>query len=134
MNISSHLPTIPSYWTIATLTTLLLIVLVGLVMVSGPVAAQENNSTNSTAPAGGDGGDTTGYEEILSNLYDVAYLTLKWVGLATLVFGSVVWLTARRNSQRAETGMKLVIGGTAMTVLYFGLDAIVSLLEFIAGA
>lgn len=134
MNISSHLPTTPSYRTITTLTTLLLVVLVGLMAISTPVAAQENNSTNSTAPAGGDGGDTTGYEEILSNLYDVAYLTLKWVGLATLVFGSVVWLTARRNSQRAETGMKLVIGGTAMTVLYFGLDAIVSLLEFIAGA
>lgn len=114
--------------------TLLLVTLVVLTVFTGSVAAQLNNSSNSTAPSGGDGGDVDGYSEILTNLYDVAYLTLKWVGLATLVFGSVVWWTARKNSQRAETGIKLVIGGAAMTVLYFGMDAIVSVLEFIAGA
>lgn len=111
------------------LTTLLVVTLVGLMLVSSPVAAQQDSP-----PDGGDGGDTDEYEEILTNLYTVAYMTLKWIGLATLVFGSVVWLTARRNSQRAETGMKLVVGGTAMTVLYFGLDSFVSVLEFIAGA
>lgn len=111
------------------LTTLLVVTLVGLMLVSSPVAAQQDSP-----PEGGDGGDTDEYEEILTNLYTVAYMTLKWIGLATLVFGSVVWLTARRNSQRAETGMKLVVGGTAMTVLYFGLDSFVSVLEFIAGA
>lgn len=134
MNIRSHLPTISPYWNLAPLTTLLLIALVGMmVVVSGSVAAQDN-STNSTVPSGGDGGDISDYEAILTNLYQVAYLTLKWIGLATLVFGAVVWWTARRNSQRAETGMKLVVGGAAMTVLYFGLDAVISVLEFIAGA
>jgi hypothetical protein len=75
----------------------------------------------------------TGWETILTNLYDVVYTTLQYAGLTVLVLGLIVWLTARRNSQRSETGMKLTMGGGAMVVAYFGLGAIVSLLEFIAG-
>lgn len=131
MIIRSHITTVASYRSV---TTLLIVAVVATTVFTGAVAAQVNNSSNSTAPSGGDGGSVGPYSEILTNLYDVAYLTLKWVGLATLVFGSVVWWTARKNSQRAETGIKLVIGGAAMTVLYFGMDAVVSVLEFIAGA
>jgi len=87
------------------------------------------------APTGGGGGTgaTTGWETILDNLYNVLYITLQYVGLSVLVLGFIVWLTARNNSQRSETGMKLTMGGGAMVVAYFGLGALVSLLEFIAG-
>jgi hypothetical protein len=43
-----------------------------------------------------------------------------------------VWFTARRNSDRAENGMKLLIGGGAMTVFYFSVTIFVSVLEWIA--
>jgi uncharacterized membrane protein len=101
-------------------------VLLSLVVMVGPVAAQ-------TAPTGGGGGSTDGWETILGNLYDVLYTTLQYVGLSILVLGLIVWFTARNNSQRSETGMKLTLGGGAMVIAYFGLGTIVSLLEFIAG-
>ena len=49
------------------------------------------------------------------------------------MLGLIVWLTARNNSQRSEPGMKLTMGGGAMVVAYFGLGAVVAMLEFIAG-
>lgn len=111
----------------ASITNILIVALIGIMLFSGPVAAQAG------APVGGGGGDTAAYEDILTNLYNAVYLTLRYAGLATLVIGLIVWFTARRNSQRAETGMWLTMGGGAMTVLYFGLGAIVQLLEWIAG-
>jgi type IV secretory pathway VirB2 component (pilin) len=92
-----------------------------------PAAAQ------SSGPTGGSGGSVDGWETILNNLYDVVYTTLQYAGLTVLVLGFIVWLTARSNSQRSETGMKLTMGGGAMVIAYFGLGALVSLLEFIAG-
>jgi hypothetical protein len=99
--------------------------IITLVFATGGAAAQ--------APIGGTGGGTTGWEAILDNLYNVLYITLQYVGLSVLVLGFIVWLTARNNSQRSETGMKLTMGGGAMVVAYFGLGALISLLEFIAG-
>jgi len=106
--------------------TVLIAVFATVLIVADPVAAQ--------APiAGVDGGGTEGWETILDNLYNVLYITLQYVGLTVLVLGFIVWLTARNNSQRSETGMKLTMGGGAMVVAYFGLGALISLLEFIAG-
>lgn len=107
--------------------TVFITAFVTLVFFTGGAAAQ--------APTGGTGGtgSTAGWETILDNLYNVLYITLQYVGLTVLVLGFIVWLTARNNSQRSETGMKLTMGGGAMVVAYFGLGALVSLLEFIAG-
>jgi hypothetical protein len=104
--------------------TISIAVLLGLALFTGTAAAQ---------PTGGGGGSTDGWEAILGNLYNVLYITLQYAGLTVLVLGFIVWLTARNNSQRSETGMKLTIGGGAMVVAYFGLGALISLLEFIAG-
>ena len=106
--------------------TVFIAAFVTLVVFTGGAAATQ-------APIGGEGGATTGWETILDNLYNVLYITLQYVGLTVLVLGFIVWLTARNNSQRSETGMKLTMGGGAMVVAYFGLGALVSLLEFIAG-
>ncbi len=107
--------------------TVFITAFLSLVVFVGPAAAQ------ASGPTGGSGGAVTGWETILTNLYDVVYTTLQYAGLTVLVIGLIVWLTARQNSQRSETGMKLTMGGGAMVVAYFGLGAIVSLLEFIAG-
>jgi hypothetical protein len=107
--------------------TVFITVFLSLLVFVGPAAAQ------SSGPTGGSGGSVAGWETILTNLYDVVYTTLQYAGLTVLVLGLIVWLTARRNSQRSETGMKLTMGGGAMVIAYFGLGALVSLLEFIAG-
>jgi hypothetical protein len=105
---------------------LCLIALVALLVLAGPVAAQE-------APTGDGDGSADGWETILGNIYDVLYTTLQYAGLSVLVLGLIIWFTARSNSQRSETGMKLTLGGGAMIVAYFGLGTIISLLKFIAG-
>jgi hypothetical protein len=107
--------------------TVFIAVFLSLVFLVAPAAAQ------ASGPLGGGGGSVAGWETILNNLYDVVYTTLQYAGLTVLVLGIIVWLTARRNSQRSETGMKLTLGGGAMVIAYFGLGALVSLLEFIAG-
>jgi hypothetical protein len=107
--------------------TVLVAAVVALVFFTGGVAAQAPTGS------GGGAGSTAGWETILDNLYNVLYITLQYVGLTVLVLGFIVWLTARSNSQRSETGMKLTMGGGAMVIAYFGLGALVSLLEFIAG-
>ncbi|MFD1597108.1 hypothetical protein ACFR97_16390 [Haloplanus litoreus] len=107
--------------------TIFITAFLSLLVFVGPAAAQ------ASGPTGGGGGSVAGWETILTNLYDVVYTTLQYAGLTVLVLGLIVWLTARRNSQRSETGMKLTMGGGAMVIAYFGLGALVSLLEFIAG-
>ncbi len=97
--------------------------IVGLVVLTvfvNPVAAQ-------TAADG-----TSGLEGIMTNLYDTVLLVLKYAGLVGLALGAVVWFTARKNSDRAENGMWLMIGGASMTVFYFGVTIFVALLEWIA--
>jgi len=92
-----------------------------------------SGSATTQAPTGGSGGTTTGWETILDNLYNGLYITLQYIGLTILVLGFMIWFSARNNSQHFETGMKLTMGGGTMVVAYFGLGALVSLLEFVAG-
>ncbi|MFC7029384.1 hypothetical protein ACFQH8_21805 [Halomicroarcula sp. GCM10025710] len=95
-----------------------------------PVAAQE---------VGGDPDDVTGdastdnFEGILNNMYDVVMTGLRYVGLIALAAGGVLYFTARKNSDRAENGMKIGIGGAALTLFYFGMNTVIGLLEYIAG-
>jgi hypothetical protein len=92
-----------------------------LVVFVDPVAAQ------SSAPP-------SDFEDIMSNLYDVFLLILKYAGLSALVGGAIVWFTARKNSDRAENGMWFMIGGAFMTIFYFGIAVFVAVLEWIATA
>ncbi|ERG93631.1 hypothetical protein [Haloquadratum walsbyi] len=98
--------------------TPLVVGILALVLFVDPVAAQAQ--------------PPSGFEDIMSNLYDVVLLVLKYAGLVALSLGAIVWFTARRNSDRAENGMKLLIGGGAMIVFYFGVTIFVSVLEWIA--
>lgn len=123
MTLRIHRRPTRTHWRI---TAVLIVALAALLVVSGPVAAH-------APPSGGDGGSTEGYKDILTNLYSVAYMTLKWVGLATLVGGAILWFASGGNTERAASGMKLAIGGMGMVVLYFGMEAVINLLEFIAG-
>jgi len=98
-------------------TSLVLGILVLVVFVD-PVAAQS--------------GPPADFEGIMTNLYDTVLLVLKYAGLVALAFGAIVWFTARKNSDRAENGMWLMIGGMSMTIFYFGVTIFVAVLEWIA--
>jgi hypothetical protein len=106
---------------------LLLIASVLLVGASIPVAAQSSTDTPPDPAA-----TKADYENMLGNLYTVAHTTLKYAGFVTAFFGSVLWFSARRNSDRAQTGIWLLVGGLVMIVFYFGFTGFVALLKWIA--
>lgn len=72
------------------------------------------------------------YEDMLLALFDIAHLTLQYAGFVTIFAGAVLWFTARRSSERAQTGVWLLIGGMAMIGFYFGFTAFVGVLRWIA--
>ncbi len=95
------------------------------------VAADEDPCTSP-----GDSDDCEGsmddYTGMLQNLFEIAHITLQYAGFITIFAGATLWFTARRSSDRAQTGVWLLIGGLAMIVFYFGFSAFVSLLAWIA--
>lgn len=73
-----------------------------------------------------------GYTDMLDNLFSIAHTTLQYAGFITVFAGATLWFTARRSSDRAQTGVWLLIGGLAMILFYFGFSAFVALLKWIA--
>ncbi|KZX46239.1 hypothetical protein [Haloarcula sp. K1] len=94
----------------------------------GTVAAQCEDPTNVDNCEGG----MDQYVNMLDNVYEVAHTTLQYAGFVAVFAGAVLWFTARRSSDRAQTGVWLLIGGLIMIVFYFGFTAFVSLLKWIA--
>ena len=95
--------------------------------------------TNGTADCGPNAtsqcdASLTGFENILSNLFEVVMLMLQYGGFIAFVLGLVLWFTARRSSSRAQYGSWLLLGGILMLVVRFGFDAIISAFRFVAGA
>lgn len=103
---------------------------VGMVgMGLGTAAAQEECDPENIENC--DGGKES-YEDMLGALFSIAHLTLQYAGFVTVFAGAVLWFTARRSSDRAQTGVWLLIGGMAMIGFYFGFTAFVSVLQWIA--
>ena len=98
------------------------------------VAAQEDG--NCDGPSNIEEGNCTasedGYTSMLDNLFNIAHTTLQYAGFITVFAGATLWFTARRSSDRAQTGVWLLIGGLAMILFYFGFSAFVALLKWIA--
>jgi hypothetical protein len=97
----------------------------------GTVAAQDNCGPQNAGTDACQGGMDQ-YTSMLDNVYEVAHTTLQYAGFVAVFAGAVLWFTARRSSDRAQTGVWLLIGGLIMIVFYFGFTAFVSLLKWIA--
>jgi len=96
------------------------------------VAAQENCDGPSNIENGNCSASQDGYTDMLDNLFSIAHTTLQYAGFITVFAGATLWFTARRSSDRAQTGVWLLIGGLAMILFYFGFSAFVALLKWIA--
>ncbi len=99
---------------------------------AGSVMAQDNTDCQDPTQVDNCSGGMDGYTSMLDNLFEVAHTTLQYAGFVTVFAGATLWFTARRSSDRAQTGVWLLIGGLAMIVFYFGFTAFVSLLKWIA--
>lgn len=110
------------------------VLLFSFVMMSGMVASGSVMAQSCEDPTQVDNcsGGMDGYTSMLDNLFEVAHTTLQYAGFVTVFAGATLWFTARRSSDRAQTGVWLLIGGLAMIVFYFGFTAFVSLLKWIA--
>ncbi|QLH82178.1 hypothetical protein [Halosimplex pelagicum] len=108
--------------------------LFSFVLTSGMVAAGNVMAQSCEDPTKVDNcsAGMDGYTDMLDNVFEVAHTTLQYAGFVTVFAGATLWFTARRSSDRAQTGVWLLIGGLAMIVFYFGFTAFVSLLKWIA--
>lgn len=110
------------------------IMLVGMAGFTGAAAAQTETPSVCEDPTQVDQceGGMDQYEDMLGNLYEVAHITLQYAGFVAVFAGAVLFFSARRSSDRAQTGVWLMGGGAGMIVLYFGFTALVSLLKWVA--
>jgi uncharacterized protein YjeT (DUF2065 family) len=102
--------------------------IIGTMASAAPAAAQCSDPTNVENCEG----SMDGYTNMLDNLYKVAHKTLQYSGFITIFLGAVIWFTARRSSDRAQTGVWLLIGGIIQIIVYFSFTAIVSLLKWVS--
>jgi uncharacterized membrane protein len=102
--------------------------MIAMIAATGPAAAQCSDPTNVENCEG----SYEGYTSMLDNLYKIAHKTLQYSGFITVFLGAVIWFTARRSSDRAQTGVWLLIGGVIQIVVYFSFTAIVSLLKWVS--
>ena len=102
----------------------------------GIASVAAENDTNCKGPSNIEDGNCNatedGYTSMLDNLFSIAHTTLQYAGFITVFAGATLWFTARRSSDRAQTGVWLLIGGLAMILFYFGFSAFVALLKWIA--
>ncbi len=72
------------------------------------------------------------FEVMLDNVYAFAQASLQYLGFVAVFAGVTLWWGTSHNSDRAQIGVWLTIGGLMMIILYFGFSSIIELLSFIA--
>lgn len=69
---------------------------------------------------------------MMDNIYEIAYTVLQYSGFVAVFAGVTLWFGTGHNSDRAQIGVWLTIGGLCMIVLFFAFGSLVELLRFIA--
>lgn len=100
----------------------------------GTVAAQSDCQMSSPEQmAECENPSMTPFEGVLENIYSLAEAGLQYSGFVAVFAGVTLWFGTSNNSDRAQIGMWLTLGGLAMIVLFFGFSSLVGLLKFITG-
>lgn len=73
------------------------------------------------------------FEGMLDNVYSIAEAGLQYSGFVAVFAGVTLWFGTSSNSDRAQTGVWLTVGGLCMIVLFFGFSSVLNLLKFIGG-
>lgn len=99
------------------------IALFGLVILAGVATAQQNANYN-------DG--TEDILDMLDRLKQLLLDVLLRVGMVVLLFGVLVWLSAKNSAERAMTGRWLTMGGVGMMVISLAFKAVTALISWVA--
>jgi hypothetical protein len=109
------------------------VLLIGAAGMVGSVAGQNSSCDTANASSMTEcDASMTQYQNMLGSLYGVAHITLQYAGFIAVFAGAILWFTAKRSSDRAQTGVWLLIGGLIMIIFYFGFEAFVSVLRWVA--
>lgn len=98
----------------------------------GAVAAQDGcNMEGPEQMEGCEDPSLNPFTGMLDNIYSIAEAGLQYSGFVAVFAGVTLWFGTSSNSDRAQIGVWLTIGGLCMIVLFFGFSAVVDLLKFI---
>jgi len=95
---------------------------------SGEVVAQ---SCETPSDIGDCTGTLTGYEDLLEAAFVITKLTLQYAGMTGLFIGTIIYFTAKKSSERGQTGVWLIMGGLVMIALYFGMNTLVEIIKYV---
>jgi hypothetical protein len=73
------------------------------------------------------------FEGMLDNIFAIAEAGLQYSGFVAVFAGVTLWFATGNNSDRAQIGVWLTVGGLSMIVLFFGFSSIVELLKWVGG-
>ncbi|QLH82116.1 hypothetical protein [Halosimplex pelagicum] len=73
------------------------------------------------------------FEGMLNNVFAVAEAALQYSGFVAVFAGVTLWFATGKNSDRAQIGMWLTIGGLCMIVLFFGFSSLVEMAKWVGG-
>lgn len=100
----------------------------------GAVAAQDScNMQNPDQMSECEDPSLNPFKGMLDNVYSIAEAGLQYSGFVAVFAGVTLWFGTSSNSDRAQIGVWLTIGGLCMIVLFFGFSSVVELMKFIGG-
>lgn len=77
-------------------------------------------------------GNLDSYGDVLGAIYLIARETVRYAGITSLAVGGMLYLGTSKSSKYAKNGIWLIVGGSALTILYFGYATFFQLIQIIA--
>jgi len=99
----------------------------------GAVAAQDCNMGSPEQMEECEDPSLNPFEGVLQNIYSIAQAGLQYSGFVAVFAGVTLWFGTGNNSDRAQVGVWLTVGGLMMIVLFFGFSSLISGIKFITG-
>lgn len=104
-------------------TVLLMFVSLGVGTMAGDAVAQSDPMYNE---------GTNDIFDMLDRLKEFLLDVLLRVGMVVMIFGALLWFSARESAERAGYGKWLIKGGAGMMILSLAFTAVTALIEWIA--
>jgi hypothetical protein len=69
-------------------------------------------------------------EQFLLDTLAIALVTLRYGGLATIVFGAVLWGVSKKSTAKNKRGIWMVYTGAFMFIVYIGWNWFMAFISF----
>lgn len=72
------------------------------------------------------------FEGMMENIYDLLYGSMLYLGFIGVFGGSTMYLMTESNSDRAQNGLWIFMGGMGLILGYFAINVLVKVLRYLA--